>query len=163
MDLQEISNPELVDSINSSFECVGKVVVLREPKLYVYLDLNDDFIFKLLPLLNLDNMVPPSYFPDSMDQNKAFIKKPIGAHISIIYDNEATTTDNIDIALEGQEFVFKVSTLLQGNVFEDAVTYALKIESPELLAIRKQYQLSDVLDYKGFKLPLHITIGHQLK
>lgn len=109
----------------------------------VYLDIDDHYIHQLFPLIGYIGVRKPDYF--SMG---------IGAHISVIYPNEHTT----DIHENKSTYSFEVISLFKAQT-EDAIYFALKVKSPELLQLRKQYQLGPQLNLNGYSIDLHITIG----
>ncbi|WP_408011819.1 hypothetical protein [Rickettsia bellii] len=42
---------------------------------------------------------------------------------------------------------------------ENKQYYVLKVSSPSLISLRKKYQLPPQLNFKGYKVSLHITIA----
>lgn len=109
----------------------------------VYLDIDDNYIHQLFPLIGYVGVRKPDYF--SMG---------IGAHISVIYPNEHKT----DIHETENTYQFEVISLFKAQT-EDALYFALKVKSPELLQLRNQYQLGPQLSLNGYTIDLHITIG----
>lgn len=113
----------------------------------VYLDISDDYIHQLFPLLeNKNNLIlKPDYF------NKYLI----GAHITVIYteENKLISSDHL-----GEKHNFQIKDLIQMHI-NSKIYYALSVESPSLLELRRKHGLPDKLNFKGHKVGLHITIG----
>ncbi len=114
---------------------------------FVYLAIDDGYIHALSPLLNDKNIEKPDYFSDG-----------IGTHISIIYPDEM---NNPQIELERQ-ISFQVVELLKAETI-DAIYYVLRVNSPELIQIRKMNKLGEKLNLNGYIIDLHTTIGKKSK
>ncbi|MGQ3889025.1 hypothetical protein ACQUW5_08340 [Legionella sp. CNM-1927-20] len=114
----------------------------------IYLSIDDDYIYRLYPLLNLPLITEPNYFnPEG-----------IGAHISVVYPEEY---ELLDIKELGCCYHFNIQQLVSAQ-FEHKTYYVLLVESPHLLQLRRQYKLSDYLNFKGYKISFHITIAKSL-
>lgn len=111
----------------------------------VYLDIADQYIHALYPLLQLPNVEKPSYFAEGRE----------GAHITVIYPEEKKKIKNE--ALNETHF-FAIEKLIAAEIGSKKY-YALLIKSPSLLQLRKQYHLSNLLSFKGYFIDFHITIG----
>ncbi|HSW70015.1 MAG TPA: hypothetical protein VLI69_07705 [Gammaproteobacteria bacterium] len=109
------------------------------------LKIDDDFIHQLLPLLKDDRVKKPNYFGE----------KSAGAHITIIYPEE---NKNINMHDLQQEHCFLVKDIVTAEIGLKTY-YALLVESPSLLKLRKKYGLPDLLSFKGYSIGFHITIG----
>lgn len=119
---------------------------------YCYLKIDDDYIYKLFPLLQEKNLQIPNYFSE---------KNNTGAHITIVYPNEfgshCIKQDIQDKKISGQA-IFTVTGLIKATV-ANKTFFALTISSCDLEQIRKEYDLPSLLHYKGIHVPFHITIA----
>lgn len=125
---------------------------------YCYLDIDDDFILKLFPFiqeLNQNEKIQmPNYFSSE--------KNNIGAHISIVYQDEPNA-DKIKNDIQNQ----KIPDTISFNILElikaptiNKILFALTISSPDIERLRTHYDLSSYLNYKGlFLVPFHISIA----
>jgi hypothetical protein len=111
----------------------------------VYVQVSDEYVHQLFPLLEEENIIKPDYFTE----------KPIGAHITIIYPEEYKKTDAKDLGLEHP---FLVKDLVAAKINKKTY-YAILLESASLLQIRKKYGLPELLSFKGYRIGFHITIG----
>ena len=114
----------------------------------VYLDIENDYIHHLYPLLGLPQVVLPNYFNQD----------GIGAHISVIYPEEL---HSVSIQELGNTYQFSVKELVSAQ-FEHKTYYVLLVKSAALLQLRQCYHFTDYLNFKGYKIDLHITIGKSL-
>lgn len=112
-----------------------------------FLDIDDKYIFKLYPMLatHSEDIKMPNYFGLSL----------IGAHISVIYPEENTLVRVEDL---GKTYQFEITGAFSADI-DFKRYYILGINSPELLALRNKYALSDKLWFKQHLIDLHITIG----
>lgn len=122
---------------------VGKLKI--SPDNLIYLDIDDDYIHQLHPLLPDPHTTKPDYFGENL----------IGAHISVIYPEENTVLEKIDL---GNEHSFKIKQLFSA-ILSSKRYYALSIFSPSILQLRKKYCLPPTLLFKNHSVDLHITIG----
>ncbi|WP_410524470.1 hypothetical protein [Rickettsia bellii] len=53
---------------------------------------------------------------------------------------------------------FEIEELAKTQI-ENKQYYVLKVSSPSLISLRKKYQLPPQLNFKGYKVSLHITIA----
>ncbi|WP_419418803.1 hypothetical protein ACNVED_09595 [Legionella sp. D16C41] len=114
----------------------------------IYLDINDNYIHQLYPLLNFPGVIPPNYFNQD----------GIGAHISIIYPEE----HNLLMIKElGASYHFTLQQLVSAQ-FAYKTYYVLLVESAPLVQLRRDYNLPNYLNFKGYKINFHITIGKSL-
>ncbi len=113
----------------------------------VYLDVTDDYIHRLFPLICDPHVYKPDYFNE---------EDPIGAHISVIYPEEISS--EFAIAELGQRYEFSADRLFCAELNAKNY-YVLRIISEPLLKLRQQYGLPEKLHYQGYQLDLHITVG----
>lgn len=110
-----------------------------------YLDISDKFINDLYPLLRITGIKKPNYFSDSK----------IGAHITVIYPEEQKFLQKKEI---GTKHTFQIKELVMADI-GSKYYYVLLIESLSLSQIRKKYDLYEMLNFKNYLIPFHITIG----
>ncbi|STX51835.1 Uncharacterised protein [Legionella busanensis] len=115
----------------------------------VYLDIDNDYIYRLYPLLDLPLIKKPDYFNSG----------GIGAHISIIYPEEH---ESLIINQLGNCYYFTVQNFVSAQ-FEHKTYYALLVKSFPLLQLRQRYGLPDYLNFKGYKISFHITIAKSVQ
>jgi 2H phosphodiesterase-like protein len=133
---------------NYIFENLSESGKLKEDRAgFVYVDLDDKYIHKLIDFIKDDGYVEPPYFSYPNGH---------GAHISVIYSMEAERIGLDYIDEEGKTIYFTIKSCKVVNPpdwqgVESA--YILTIEAPILDKIRKKYGLSKP------KHAYHITIG----
>lgn len=112
---------------------------------FVYLKVDDNYIYQLFPMLNEPGYVKPPYFRRSNSP---------GAHISVFYVDERKRTGKISEI--GQSFAFQISQLsyVPPKTREFIV---LQVRSPELEQLRSKYGVSPLLKGHDF----HITIAEK--
>ena len=111
----------------------------------VYLDIDDAYVHQLFPLLENKQIKKPDYFG----------KGSVGAHITVIYPEENKQIKKNDLD-KPHDFILKEIVSAQIGL---KTYYVLLVESPSLLQLRRQYNLSDTLCFKGYSIGFHITIG----
>ncbi len=120
---------------------------------YLYVEVSPDFIAKVLPLIDVESrIVPPRHYSS---------KKGIGAHISVMYENEQVLNEIWIIKELGRPFNFKVKELRTVKLNKDNKVkklWLLAVEAPELEKLRGSYGLPPFLKGHDF----HITIGTQV-
>jgi hypothetical protein len=116
---------------------------------FSYVDIDDDFIHLLQPELKDKRIIKPDYFNEETHY--------IGAHISITYPEEQIFLDSSE---QGAQIYFAIQGLFSAKLLNKTY-YILKVESPEVLAIRAKYGLADQLQLTGHLIDLHITIAVQ--
>lgn len=97
-------------------------------------------------------IVPPRHYTS---------KKGIGAHISVMYENEQILNEIWEIKELGQEFTFTVMELRTVKLNKDNKVkklWLLAVAAPDLERLRESYGLSSRLKDHDF----HITIGTQV-
>ncbi len=142
---KKLNIPTLFD-ISAKLQNQGKV--LQSKNNLVYLDIDNAYIDLLFPLLTGQNAQRPHYFGEG----------GAGAHISIIYPEENKIFQKEDL---NQPHVFSVKELVAAQIHQK-IYYALLLEAPSLLQLRRKYKLPDMLDFKGYSIEFHITIGTKL-
>jgi len=119
---------------------------------YLYLDVSDEYIVQAIDLIDVPGKMLPSR--DYTKQNG------IGAHISVIFENERCREQIYEVLEVGQEFSFSIKELgtLQARNDRDKI-WVLAIDAPELEALRKSYGLPPLARDQDF----HITIGLEVR
>ena len=112
----------------------------------IYLDIDDNYIHQAFPLLQNKAINKPNYFGE----------KSAGAHVSVIYPEEKQMIDKSDLNKE-HEFIIK--NLVAAEIGHK-IYYAILVESPSLLQLRRKYGLPNLLNFKGYLIGFHITIGY---
>lgn len=149
---QTLSNPELLTIAGTQFPLIG---TLEKSFLnaYYYLKIDDNFILKLFPMLQSQRSTTEIFMPDYFEPDNY-----TGAHISLIYPNEIHP--KLTIKEVGEDFHFIIKNLMSVTMYQKCY-YILVVESPVLLQLRKNYLLSEKLNFHGLLVPFHITIGIQ--
>ncbi len=120
-------------------------VLARSTNNLIYLDIDDAYIHQLYPFLNEGTAKKPNYFGQDL----------IGAHVSVIYPEETFIFDEKDL---GKKYHFKIKELVIAEINLKKY-YALLVNCSMLLTLRDKYGLPDQLNFKGYWIDLHITIG----
>lgn len=120
---------------------------------YLYVDVSNDYIAASLPLIEAPGkLVPPSHYTS---------KKGIGAHISVMYENELIDHEIWEIHELGQEYTFTIMELRTVKLNKDGQMkklWLLAVAAPELEALRESYGLTPKLKGHDF----HITLCTQV-
>jgi hypothetical protein len=120
---------------------------------YLYLEVSKDFIAEILPLIDAPGkIVPPQHYTS---------KKGIGAHISVMYENELIMNEIWEIYELGQEFPFSVMELRTVKLNKNNKVkklWLIAVAAPELERLRESYGLTSLLKNHDF----HITVGTQI-
>lgn len=138
----KLNIPEIIDNANK-LSMLG-TTQFSNNKLF-YLNVDDNFIHQLFPLLNDKEIIKPNYFGE----------KSGGAHVTIIYQDEHRNISPKDL---DQQHEFNIKDLVSALI-GNKTYYVLLVESPSLLALRQKYNLPDLLCFKGYSIGFHITIG----
>jgi len=150
IDYQIEDQPQVIEQV---FQLEHKGVLKQKDNGYLYLEVSKDFIAKVLPLIDAPGkIVPPRHYTS---------KKGIGAHISVMYENEQIDNEIWEIAELGQEYPFSVLELRTVKLNKDnkmKKLWLIAVEAPELEQLREKYGLSSLLKGHNF----HITIGTQV-
>lgn len=139
--------------IEKALQFEHKGVLKQKDNGYLYLEVSKDFIAQILPLIEAPGkLVPPRHFKS---------KKGIGAHISVMYENEQIENEIWEIKELGQEFSFSIIELRTVKLNKDnkmKKLWLLAVYSPELEQLRERYGLLSKLKGHDF----HITICTQV-
>ncbi len=114
----------------------------------VCLDIDDNYIHQLFPFIDYTGASKPNYFAGA---------KNTGAHISLFYADELATLTS-PIAEIGKSYSFAVAGIFS-TAIASKMYYAIAVEAPGLTALREQYGFNPQLNFKGYAMNLHITIG----
>ncbi|MGD0665506.1 MAG: hypothetical protein ABSA17_07285 [Rhabdochlamydiaceae bacterium] len=121
--------------------------VLESSGRFVYVKVDDDYVHKLVAIIEKEGFVEPPYFGSS---------DLVGAHISVIYPDEVQMYGIGEIEERGKviSFIPKECKVVHPPMWKgiDEV-YLLVVEAPELEQIRAKYGLPKQ------KYDFHITIG----
>ncbi|MBS3904290.1 MAG: hypothetical protein KGZ39_03065 [Simkania sp.] len=134
----------VLDYINKQLPHCG---VLKESNGFVYLDVTDDYIHKLISIIQENGFEEPPYFGSS---------ELVGAHITVVYQNEAKKYGVGEIQEQGETICFtpKGCKVVHPPHWQEVdEIYLVVIEAPELDRIRKKYGLP------RREYDFHITIG----
>jgi hypothetical protein len=115
---------------------------------FTYADISNNVIHGLFTLINNDNKEKPPYFG----------RDGIGAHISIISDEEIT--EDIKIEELGEEISFTLGSVYSTKPEgwdEMKRVWFVSVDSPEIKKLRKKYKLPETYKDKGHDF--HITIA----
>ncbi len=143
--MKKLNIPKLM-SVALSLQPVGKIVVSDNN--LTYLDIDDEYIHRLFPLLQNKEIKKPDDFGD----------RSAGAHITVIYPEENKIINNEDLNQE-HNFIFKDVVAAEIGL---KTYYILLVESRSLLQLRTKYNLPDLLQFKGYSIGFHITMGMKL-
>lgn len=149
-DYQVENQPQVIETV---IQIQQKGILKQKDNGYLYLEVSKDFIAEALPLLEVPGkIVPPRHYTS---------KKGIGAHISVIYENEQIGNEIWEIKELGQEYTFTVMELRTVKINKDNKVkklWLIAVTAPELEKLRESYGLSPKLKNHDF----HITIGTQV-
>lgn len=150
VDYQIEDQPHVIEKV-VQFEQKG--ILKQKDNGYLYVEVSRDFIAEALPLIIAQGkLVPPRHYTS---------KKGIGAHISVMYENEQILNEIWEIKELGQEFTFTVMELRTVKLNTNnkmKKLWLLAVAAPELEKLRESYGLSSKLKNHDF----HITIGTQV-
>lgn len=149
-DYQIESQPQVIEKV---VQIEQKGILKQKDNGYLYLEVSNDFIGEVLPLIDAPGkIVPPRHYTS---------KKGIGAHISVMYENEQILNEIWEIKELGQEYTFTIMELRTVKLNKDnkmKKLWLLAVAAPELEKLRESYGLSSKLKNHDF----HITIGTQI-
>lgn len=111
----------------------------------IYVNIDDCYIHELYPLLKDETILKPDYFG----------KGKIGAHVTVIYPEEVSKVDLNEI---GETYSFTLKEIISAIIGKKQY-YVILVESPSLLQLRNKYGFPDYLNFKGYAIGFHITIG----
>jgi hypothetical protein len=130
--------------------CKGHGQLRQNKQGFIYLDVNNQFINAMLPHLRTEGLTRPPYF-------NLFIA-PEGAHVPIISKREADFHYLDEIKELGQSFSFVIEGLYSSKPDtwpEVEEVWFLKVQSPELEALRQRYFLTTLPNGHDF----HIAVA----
>lgn len=140
--IKKLDNDKLI-SAASKLASVGYLAVTEHN--LVYLNIDDEYIHQLFPLLEGKKIEKPDYFGENL----------IGAHVSTIYPEENKLIMNEDL---GEKHRFKVKGAYTAKL-DTKKYYVITVDSPSLVQLRKKYELPQLLCFKNYLIEFHITIG----
>lgn len=150
VDYQVENQPQVIEKV-IQFEQKG--ILKQKDNGYLYVEVSRDFIAEALPLIDVPGkIVPPRHYTS---------KKGIGAHISVMYENEQIENEIWEIEELGQEYTFNIIELRTVKLNKDnqmKKLWLIAVAAPELEMLREKYGLSQLLKGHDF----HITIGMQV-
>lgn len=113
-----------------------------------YLDINDEYIHRLFPFIEEDDVTKPNYFG----------KNSVGAHITVIYPEENQSAFPEELGVEHR---FQIKGAYTG-ILGLKKYFVLTVNSPSLLQLRRRHGLSDKVCFKNHLIDFHITIGGKI-
>lgn len=142
---QEASSwPKILEYAQSRLPHEG---ILKSSQGFVYVDVDDAFIYKLLPFIQEGGFEAPPYFGRS---------DLVGAHITVIYPDEVKKygIKKIRETEEVISFTPKTCQIVHPQKWHDIdEVFLLVVDAPELDLIREKYGLP------RREYDFHITIG----
>jgi 2H phosphodiesterase-like protein len=149
-DYQVENQPHVIETV---VQFQQKGILKQKDNGYLYVEVSKDYISETLPLIDAQGkIVPPRHYTS---------KKGIGAHISVMYENEQILNEIWEIKELGQEFTFSVMELRTVKLNKNNKVQKLwlvAVSAPELEKLREGYGLPSKLKGHDF----HITIGTQV-
>jgi hypothetical protein len=150
VDYKVENQPHVIEQV---IQYEQKGILKQKDNGYLYVEVSNDFIDETLPIIEAPGkIVPPRHYTS---------KKGIGAHISVIYENELILNEIWEIKELGKEFTFKVMELRTVKLNKEnkiKKLWLLAVSAPELEKLRESYGLPTRLKNHDF----HITIGTQV-
>lgn len=141
--------PQVIERV---VEIDQKGILKQKDNGYLYVEVSNDFISEALALIEAPGkIVPPRHYTS---------KKGIGAHISVMYENEQILNEIWEIKELGQEYTFSVMELRTVKINRNnkmKKLWILAVAAPDLEELRLSYGLTPKLKGHDF----HITIGAQ--
>jgi len=141
----EIKSLNLPSLLEAAKKLPNSGTLVNTPENYLYLDIDDNFIHELFPMLANESIKIPNYFEG----------KNSGAHLSVIYPEEKREINADDY---GQEHSFSVLDVGVATL-HDKDYYVLWVAAPTLQILRQEYFLNPQLFFKGYRIDFHITIA----
>lgn len=138
-----LSIPTLNNSLTNLMRS-GKIIVKSD---YMYVDIDDQYIHKLFPLIHVDGICKPNYFTAKTNY--------MGAHISVIYPEENVFIQNDFV---GSTLDFEIVGAFTAQIYNRQY-FMLTISAPMITQIRESHGLIAKLTFKGYPVDPHITIG----
>jgi hypothetical protein len=140
--IQKLSSQKIITTAKK-FSLSGKLTISQNK--LVYLDIDDAYIHSLFPLLANPLINKPQYFNVGGG----------GAHISVIYPEENKIINKTDLS---QQHDFVIKELVTAEIGLKTY-YVILVDAPSLLLLRRKYNLTDMLCFKGYAINFHITLG----
>lgn len=134
-------------ALHYALENLPQQGVLKNKEGFIYLKVDDNYIYSLFALLEQKGLEIPPYFRT---------ESAPGAHISVIYEDERQALPPM-IPEVGQTFNFEIKEFQSIFLRDDKEVYVLVVSSPELEALRTKYGLSSKLMGHEY----HITIAEK--
>lgn len=108
VDYQIENQPQVIEKV---VQFQQKGILKQKDNGYLYVEVSNDFIADAIPLIDIPGkIVPPSHYTS---------KKGIGAHISVMYENEQVLNEIWEIKELGQEFSFTIMELRTVKLTKD--------------------------------------------
>jgi hypothetical protein len=142
LSMKQLSVPKLFDTVT---HLSGKGHLKMNAFGLTYLDIDDNYIHQIFPLIPDMSAMKPEYFGENL----------VGAHISVIYPEEEICSYKADL---NKEHYFTIIGLFSATI-ENKKYYFLKVKAPTLVSLRRRHGLSDKLSFKNYWIDLHITVG----
>jgi hypothetical protein len=139
---------QIIEYIFDNFTEAGELK--QDDRGFVYVDLDDQYVYKLNEFIKDQGFEIPPYFGPNM----------YGAHISVVYSKESEKYQLGEIAEVGSTIYFRpvgCKTVPPGSWADVEEVYVITVDAPILDKIRKKYGLpKSTYDF-------HITIGVKYK
>ncbi len=134
-------------ALNFVHEELSHQGILKNKEGYLYLKVDDRYIYDILPLLEQKDLDIPVYFGSDSSP---------GAHISVIYETERQQLPPV-IPEVGSIFEFEIVGFYSFFVADHKEDFVLVVNAPQLEALRTKYGLSQKLMGHEY----HITIAEK--
>lgn len=142
MFITKLSNNAIMD-VSTKLRSSGHLELQDD---YCYLNIDDDYIHQIYPLLSsYGNIKKPDYFDALIG---------VGAHISVIYPDEGITRFNLDSMIHGFSVIQFAKVRFQLETY-----YVLIVDAPSLQQVRRKHQLAPKPTFKKQNILFHITLG----
>lgn len=142
--------PQVIEKV-IQYEQTG--ILKQKPNGYLYLEVSGNYVADALELIESPGkIVPPRHYSS---------KKGIGAHISVMYENEQILNEIWEIKELGQTYTFQIlelRTVILNKDNQVKKLWLIAVSSPELEALRMSYGMPPLLKNHDF----HITVGTQV-
>lgn len=143
---QEIPAPSCSEILSCVEESLPQHGILKNSEGFLYVDLDDQYVHKLIPFIECDGFQEPPYFGDGL----------VGAHITVIYPQEMEEYGIRQIEECGETISFcpqRCQVVHPSRMKGVDEVYFIVVEAPELDEIRAKYGLPKR------EYAFHITIG----
>ncbi len=140
------------EALRAAMKLVSHGTLMQKENGYLYLQVPREYIADIIPLIKTAHkIVPPGHFKS---------KKGIGAHISVIYEQEPIVGGIWSIQEVGRQFSFSVKEIRTVILRKENSTrklWLIAVEAGDLEKLRVKYGLFPKL--KGHDY--HITLGSE--